>query len=206
MEAIAATLEMSGLPYTTREANIPHHADSTKRGDILVQCKLGRFEDLVLDFSLTHPRSGTSKLHPIGAWKPDALGHTLKNKDRKHAISYEQGNHAFLSLVADTYGKLSDDFVRFIWMVANAASTNSRLSQPPSDQASTEPSDSFAVCRGAFFSRMRVQLGAAIAKAAAARFVTDGTDDGLPVHVVCEKRAPTRASSLPDLPLYHAPG
>ena len=78
VEAIAATLEMSGLPYTTREANIPHHADSSKRGDILVQCKLGRFEDLVLDFSLTHPRSGTSKLHP------DALGHTLKNKDRKH--------------------------------------------------------------------------------------------------------------------------
>ena len=56
-----------------------------------------------------------------------------------------------------------------------------------------------------FFLRMRVQLGTAIAKAATARFVTDGADDGLPVRIFCEKRAPSRASPLPDLPLYHAP-
>jgi hypothetical protein len=205
VEAIAAILDTSGLPYTTKEASIPRHADSSKRGDILVQCKLGRFEDLVLDFSLTHPRSGASKLHPIGDWKPDALDRTRKAKDKKHAISYEQGNHAFLSLVADTYGKISDDFVRFVWMVATAASTNSRLSQPPSDGAPAESPDSFAVRRGAFFSRMRVQLGAAIAKAAAARFITDGADDGLPIHVFGERKAPARASPLSDLPLYHAP-
>ena len=191
--------------HTIREANIPRHADSKKRGDILVQCKIGRFEDLVLDFSLTHPRSGVSKLHPVGDWKPGALDKTLHNKDRKHGIAYEQGNHAFLSLVADTYGKLSEDSVCFIWMLANAASTNSRLSQPHSDSASPESPDDFAVRRGSFFSRMRVQLGAAIAKAAAARFVTDGADDGLPVRVICEKRAPTGVSLLPDLPLYHAP-
>jgi hypothetical protein len=35
--------------------------------------------------------------------------------------------------------------VCFIWMVATAASTNSRLSLPPSDAASTEPPDLFAV-------------------------------------------------------------
>ena len=88
--------------------------------------------------------------------------------------------------MADTYGKISDDFVRFIWMVANAALTNSCLSQPPSDQASSESSDSFAVCCCTFFSGMRVQLGTAIAKAAAARFVPDNDDDGLPVRIFCE--------------------
>ena len=108
-------------------------------------------------------------------------------------------------ITADTYGKISDDFVRFIWMVANAASTNSRLSQPPSNASSPASQDSFAVQRGSFFSRMRVQLGAAIAKAAAARFVQDSADDGLPVRVLWEKKAPSRAAPLPDLPLYHAP-
>ena len=110
VEAIAAILDSSGLPYTTSESAIPCHADSCKRGDVLVLGKTGRFQDLVLYFSMTHPRSGASKLHPIGDWKPDALNHTVKIKDGKHAISlfsYEQGNHAFLSLVADTYGKIS---------------------------------------------------------------------------------------------------
>jgi len=206
VETIAAILDTSGLPYTTRESSIPRHADCAKRGDVLVQCKLGCFQDLVLDFSLTHQRSGASKIHPIGDWKPDALKLALKHKDKKHGISYEQGNHAFLSLVADTYGKISDDFVRFIWMVANAASTNSRLSQPPSDATPADsPDSSFAVQRGAFFSRMRVQIGTALAKAAAARFITDNADDGLPLHVVWERKAPQGASALPDLPLYHAP-
>ena len=60
-------------------------------------------------------------------------------------------------------------------------------------------------CRGAFFSRMRMQLGAAITKAAAARFVADGADDGLPARIFCERRALSRSSPLLDLPLYHAP-
>jgi hypothetical protein len=49
---------------------------------------------------------------------------------------------------------------------------------------------------------MRVQIGAAIARAAVARFFPDNADDGLPVHVHCE--TPASASPLPDLPLYHA--
>jgi hypothetical protein len=36
-------------------------------------------------------------------------------------------NLAFLSLTADTYGNLSDDLVRFLWMLANSASTNSKI-------------------------------------------------------------------------------
>ena len=52
---------------------------------------------------------------------------------------------------------------------------------------------------------MRVQLGAAIAKAAAARFVPDNADDGLPVRIIWERGGLARASLLPDLPLSHAP-
>jgi hypothetical protein len=80
---------------------------------------------------LTGARCGVCKLHAVGDWKPDALSHELKSQDSKHATSHEQGNHALVSLVADTYGKMADDLVRFMWMVANAGWTNCGLSQAP---------------------------------------------------------------------------
>ncbi len=104
-----------------------------------MDCKVAPFSDLVLDcrdrdrdrdFTLTHPRTGSSNKYPIGSWKPDALGMANNKKTKKHALPYEQAQHAFLSLTADTYSKISDDFVRFLWMMATAASTNFRLSQP----------------------------------------------------------------------------
>jgi len=204
IEAIAAMLAISGLPYTTREAQIPRHSDSAKRGDIDVNCTIGHFEKLVLDFSLVHPRNGASQKYPAGRWKPDSVAQASTRKNAKHAIPYEQGNLAFLSLTADTYGKLSDDFIRFIWMLANQASTNSRLSQPQSSGASPDPHE-FVTQRGSYFSRMRVQLGAALAKAAAVRFVRDGVDDGLPVHVHWDNPVAGGPLPPPDLPLYHTP-
>jgi hypothetical protein len=62
--------------------------------------------------------------------KPDALANLTQSKNRKHAIPYEQANHAFFNVPygrSDAYGKLSDDFACFLWMLANSASTNSRL-------------------------------------------------------------------------------
>jgi hypothetical protein len=47
-----------------------------------------------------------------------------------------------------------------------------------------------------FFSRMRVQVAAAIAKAAAARFVQDDVDDGLPIHTMYERKVADRAFAL----------
>ncbi len=52
---------------------------------------------------------------------------------------------------------------------------------------------------------MRVQLAAAIVKAAAARFVQDDVDDCLPIHTLYEQKVAGQASDLPDLPLYHVP-
>jgi hypothetical protein len=96
VEALGAVLDMSGMPFTTKQAQILRHLDSAKCSDILVQCKLAHFEDLVLDFSLTHPRTGFSTLHLVGSWKPDALANLTQSKNRKHAIPYEQADHAFL--------------------------------------------------------------------------------------------------------------
>jgi hypothetical protein len=125
--------------------------------------------------------------------------------DTTHAIPCEQANHAFLSLTADTYGKLSDDFVRFLWMLANSASTNSRLSQPLSQDFADLSPDSFAAQVGSSFLHIQVRVGAAVAKAAAARFMPDSADDGLPVPVFWNKPTAYKPSTTYDLPLYHKP-
>ncbi len=123
----------------------------------------------------------------------------------------EQAQHAFLSLTANTYSKISDNFVCFLWMMATAASTNFHLSQPspnsePQDTF-TKPQDTFTKLRGSLFSRFRVQIAAAIAKAAAARFVPDSTNDGIPTFVVWDRGRKPLTNSAPedDLPLYHIP-
>ena len=134
----------------------------------------------------------------------------MKRKDNKHAIAYENANHTFLSLTADTYGKILEDFVRFLWMMANSAAVaNSCLSQPHSFAGGSVSTpvelDTSSALRGSFFSRMSVQLGAALAKAAAVRFITDSTDDCLPIRTCWDRQAHTCVAPLPDLPLYHAP-
>ncbi len=52
---------------------------------------------------------------------------------------------------------------------------------------------------------MRVQVAAAIAKAAAACFVQDDVDDSLPIHTMYERKVVDWALEMPDLPLYHVP-
>jgi len=167
-----------------QQAQIPrllYSTESTKCGDIIVQCKVAHYKDLVLDYSFAHPRTGSSTLHPVGSWKPDALTNLTQSKNSKHANPYEQANHAFWSLTADAHGKLSDDFVRFLWMLADSASTNSRLSQPSSKDSADPSPDSFAAQVGSSFSRIRVRDGAAIAEAAASCFMPNSVDDGLPL-------------------------
>jgi hypothetical protein len=67
--------------------------------------------------------------------------------------------------------------------------------------------DTFTKLRGSLFSRFRVQIAAAIAKAAAARFVPDSTNDGIPTFVVWDRGRKPLTNSAPedDLPLYHIP-
>ena len=52
---------------------------------------------------------------------------------------------------------------------------------------------------------MRVQVAAAIAKAAAASFVQDDVDDSLPIHTMYDRKVADWALEMPDLPLFHVP-
>ena len=96
----------------------------------------------------------------------------------------------------------------FLWMLANSASTNSSISQPSSQDSANLSPDSFATQVGSSFSRIVVRVGAAVAKAAAARFMPDSEDDGLPLPVfgTGQLKPSTQCDSAYDLPLspgYH---
>jgi hypothetical protein len=53
LRLFGAIFDMSGMPFTIKQAQIQLHLDSAKCGDILVQCKVVYCTDLVLDFFLT---------------------------------------------------------------------------------------------------------------------------------------------------------
>jgi hypothetical protein len=82
---------------------------------------------------------------------------------------------------------------------------NFHPSELPSTHASDAQLDELALQCSFFFSHMRVQVGAALAKAAAARFVHDDVDNGLPLRTTYERKVVDQACSMPDLPLYHVP-
>jgi hypothetical protein len=93
--------------------------------------------------------------------------------------SYEQGNHAYLSLIADTYC----EFVWFLWMVANAQCFNKFLSSLMISHLLWKLHQALwmtllcyvVLC---FHLRMRMQLAAALAKAATTCFMQNYADDG----------------------------
>jgi len=65
--------------------------------------------------------------------------------------------------------------------------------------------DSFAAQVGSSFSHIRVRVGAAVAKAAVARFMPDSADNGLPVPVFWDKPTASKPSLTYDHPLHHKP-
>jgi hypothetical protein len=68
---------MRGMPFITKQAQIPRHWDSAKCGHLLLQCKVAHHEDMVLDVSWAHRATGSSTLDPVGSWKPVALANTI---------------------------------------------------------------------------------------------------------------------------------
>ena len=112
-----------------------------------------------------------NKKQPAGVWKPvyDGVEASANAKRNKHDAAYANLGYTFVPLAADTYGDLSEDFVRFIWLVATIAVTNSRQSQPQvEDDESQKVDDDFQRVRGLLFTRMKSRIGIALAKAATA--------------------------------------
>jgi hypothetical protein len=154
-----------------------------------------RYQTLMtfLDASPNWFLNPTSRLSVLGSLILSPISLRLKTENTQFRMN------RLITLSSDTYGKLSDDFVRFLWMLANSASTNSRLSQPSSQDFANSSPDSFAPQVGSSFSHIRVRVRAAVAKAAAARFMPDSADNGLlvPVQIFLEQANSTDDLDLP---------
>jgi hypothetical protein len=60
-------------------------------------------------------------------------------------------------------------------------------------------------CPSTFMRSQILSCSQTLSKAAAARFVQDDVDNGLPLHTMYERKVADRALEMPDLPLYHVP-
>jgi hypothetical protein len=81
------------------------------------------------------------------------------------------------------------------WLTPPKFSNEFSSSQPSSQDFADSSPDSFATQVGSSFPRIRVRVGAAIAKAAAARFMPDSADDGLPLLVFWNKPTASKPST-----------
>ena len=176
------------LPFSTKFSGIPKYKSEKKKsekdknkenslGDVWIGEKIGGFEGLVGDFTMCHPRFGSSQAHKEGEWRLDAMDLAIKGKNNKHLKGYNIKNRAFVALVSDTYGVLSDDLVRFLWLLAHRAAEKSDHDHGP--MLGVDSNIGFVRRRSAKYARVCTYMGVAIAKAVVARIVHNSTIDSL---------------------------
>lgn len=172
--------------FSTKPSGIPKHdpkkskSDRIKEnslGDVFIQEKFGAFNGLVADFNMCHPRFGSSQVRGEGEWRCNAMQTAIKAKNDKHLSEYNKQNRAFVALVADTYGVLSDDLVRFLWLIAHKAAEKSEQELGPVPGVDSDKG--FVRRRSAKYARICAYIGVAVAKSVVARIIHNSTTDDL---------------------------
>jgi hypothetical protein len=169
-----AIAEQAGFRVSKWENQVDTHSDGGKKGDLQIRdWTIGRATSLVADVTVTHPRTGVSGTSvPLGSWKKTAVRDAENGKVRKHRKGYALGTitgepTAFVPLVCSTYGGLSSDSLRLLYLLVVKHLCVQERAEP---QLSEQESNAF---RGFLFSRSRLMLGCMIAKAGAARNMAD---------------------------------
>ena len=130
---------------------------------------------LILDFTLTHTRFGSSHVHTTGQLTntrrsdgaPELDG-ALREVARKKILHYRQlySNRpdpiAFLPAAADTTGRVYDDFSRLLFLHAHREASALANEIP-------EESDQFRFLRAARYANIKGLVGLILAKASAMR-------------------------------------
>ena len=158
---------------------MPTHSQSEKRGDAVLDMQVGRFKQLVLGFTLIHPRVGTqSDNRQQGQWirGEDDLAQVLRDKQMKH-VEYHDRDIEYGTLAATTYGRVGEDFVRFLWYMASRSNRCWEATMPES--ADDEVLKTTRKQNAISYTFMRSIISAVIAKATVARLVHDIVEDGL---------------------------
>ena len=114
---------------------MPTHSQSEKKGDAVLDMQVGPYKQLVLDFTLIHPRVGTqSDGRQQGQWicAEDDLAQVLRDKQTKHLAYHDRGIESDGTLAVTTYGIVGDDFVRFLWYMASRSNRCWEVPMPES--------------------------------------------------------------------------
>ena len=118
------------IQATFDEKRVPRQRDGPI-GDAWMDVKVGACKALILDFVMTHPKRGSDgQGGRQGEWvRVDDLDSVLHSKQQKHA-TYRQMQIEYATLAATTYGKLSEDFVRLLWIMVSRSSRDWEETEP----------------------------------------------------------------------------
>jgi hypothetical protein len=160
---------------------------------------------LILDFTLTHTRYGSSHLHTTGLMTntrrsdgaPELDG-TLREVATKKILHYHQlyinrpDPIAFLPAVVDTTGRLYDDFSRLLFLHAHRSALANEI---------PEESGQFRFLRSACYDNIKGSVGLILAKASAMRIsipldLSSRPFIPLPRFICRRRRLPLLAPSL----------
>ena len=122
---MADSFRSCDVACTTDLKQVSTHQHRRRQGDMFFPDQLLAKSNLpvVADLSICHPFPGD------GQWRRDAAQVRVKEKIKKHSASYatntDQQAH-FTLLVATTYGRLEDDFLRLLWLIGAKATEDGR--------------------------------------------------------------------------------
>lgn len=155
----------TGAPVSSKATDVPCHPDSNKQADIICT-PLEDFDTIAFDVTLVHPRTIRPNEH-TAVWNDNALRTKERAKITKHREAYRQlpkeqgGPFTFVPLAATTYGRMGDDFLRSLWLLARReTATTIAFERKDGD---------WNLLFGRFFGRIKARMHAAIAKAAVLR-------------------------------------
>ena len=156
--AFADNARMSGVPYSNK--NVPGHLITDKVGDALINLS-NDSKQLVLDFTVVHPVSGTHSAAGALKWKDKELATSVKAKWIKHGRHYAVMGLAFAPCAATTYGQLDAHLLRLLYILATKRAEHVHVHHRP-----FTPIEQLF---GAFFAQGRARIGAAVARGMALR-------------------------------------
>jgi hypothetical protein len=156
-KAFADIARKSGVPYSDK--GVPSHLTSSKKvGDAL--CILSSdSRQLVLDYSIVHPRHGTP--NAAGQWYHEALANRVRQKWNHHGRPYATIGFAFAPCVMTTYGRMDAHLLRLLYILAKKRAHLVHVHH--------RPFSTIESLFGRFFAQSRARVGAAVARGMALR-------------------------------------
>ena len=174
---IATLASSHGVSTSARLQQVPLATpDTMQRGDLvamsngLLTAPSGNSvpAKLVLDFILGHTYTSNHSL------KRDMLTGLEEAKCRHYSALYHEQGIAFAPLAANSFGQLGQEFLRFLWALADHAARNCipvpipvlpHLSAGPQDEADTPAVVRFKRPRGQIFVQSRLHILTAVYEA-----------------------------------------